>query len=110
MSLTPEQQEMAQRLAELLGQSELDDQVKETIMDNLDKIPEEDILKLMDALENENDQIEKLARNIESFINEQESGWEGVEKEQQKFVDEFTEKMAQALDDQAKIEELKESL
>lgn len=111
MPLTPEQKEMAERLAELLSQSlVLDDAQKENILDNLDKLPEEDIVKLMSALEDENDQIQKIASDIEVYIAEQETGWQNVEKEQKNFANEFVEKMAQALDDRAKLDELKESL
>ncbi|GEM_PF-6272021 len=110
MPLSPEQKIMAERLAELLGQSTLDDSTKENIIENLDKLPEEDIAKLIRALEAENDQIDKIAADMEAYIAAEETGWEQVEKEQKNFVDQFTEKMAQALDNQAQIEELKESL
>ncbi len=110
MPLSPEQKIMAERLAELLGQSTLDDSTKENIIENLDKLPEEDIAKLIRALEAENDQIDKIAADMEAYLAAEETGGEQIEKEQKNFVDQFTEKMAQALDNQAQIEELKESL
>ena len=110
MPLSPEQKIMAERLAELLGQSTLDDSTKENIIENLDKLPEEDIAKLIRALEAENDQIDKIAADMEAYLAAEETGGEQIEKEEKNFVAQFTEKMAQALDNQAQIEELKESL
>lgn len=102
--------EMAERLAELLAQSILDDSLKDAIIDNLDKLPEEDVIKLIDALETENDQLLKIASDIETYLRDQEAGWEAVEEDQKNFINEFADKMAQALDDQARIQELKESI
>src|SRR3989344_1278748 len=110
MPLTQAQQEMAERLGELLTLSSLDDEMKDNIIENLDKLPEEDVVKLIAALEAENDQVEKLVADIEVYLKEQEAGWKEVEQEQEGFVNKFVEKMAQALDDQAQIEELKGSL
>ena len=86
MPLTPEQKEMAERLAELLSQSLLEDSQKELILDNINKLPEEDIVKLMAALEDENDQIQKIASKIETYLNDQETNWQNVEKEQKNFA------------------------
>lgn len=108
--LTPEQKEIAERLAELLSQSTLDDSIKENIIDHLDQLPEEYVVKLVETLETENDQLEKVASDIDAYLTEQSAGWAEVENQQKNFVDDFVDKMSQALEDQAQVQELKESL
>lgn len=109
MQLTKVQKEIGERLAELLAQSVLDDKIKQVILDGLDKLPEYMVFKLLDALELENDQVEQIAADIEAYLLDQEAGWQEVEEDQQKFADKYIEDMAQKLDEEARILELKES-
>ena len=104
------QKEIAERLGELLAQSNLEESVKELILDSLDEIPESMTVKLISALEEENDQIESAVTAIEKFITNQESHWSDVEEDQRSMAEKFLEDAAQTLDDQARIQELKETI
>ena len=110
MSLTQVQKEMAERIAELLVQSNLDEALKELIIDGLDELPEGLTSKLLETLETENEQLEKVALGIEKYLADQDSNWQDTEEKQKNFAEKFLEDAAQALDDQAQIQELKESI
>ncbi len=68
------------------------------------------ISDLLSTLETENDHLEEIATKVEEYINSQEAGWDGVEEEQKSFAEKFLEEAAQTLDDQARIQEIKESI
>ena len=104
------QKEIAERLGELLAQSNLEESVKELILDSLDEIPESMAIKLLSALEEENDQIEGAVNAIEKYVTDQESRWSNVEEDQKSTAEKFLEDAAQTLDDQARIQELKETI
>ena len=108
--MTKPQKEIAERIAELLAQSFLDDHLKELIVDKIDLLPEGMIGDLLVALETENDQLDMMASKIEEYITEQESGWTDVQEKQKNYAEKFLEDAAQNLDDQARIQELKESI
>lgn len=108
--LTPTQKEMAERIAELLARSTLDEDLKEQIVEKIDTLPEEMVSALLEALEEENDQLESIAAKIDKYLTNQEAGWSDIEEEQRKLAEKWSDDMAQNLDDQAKIQELKESI
>lgn len=110
MPISKTQEEVAERIAELLVQSSLDESLKELIIEKIDMLPESMVADLLSALETENNQLQIIATEIEKYVNNQEKGWEDVEVEQKSFAEKFLEDAAQHLDDQARIHELKESL
>ncbi len=110
MPISKTQEEVAQRIAELLVQSSLDDDLKELLIDKIDLLPEAMIADLLEVLETESSQLQIVASKIQDYINSQENGWEDIEVEQKSFAEKFLEDAAQHLDDQARIHELKESL
>lgn len=108
--MTKSQKETAERLAELLVTAPVEEGLKELIVNNVDKLPESMVLDLLDALETGNDQLEALTAKVEAYIDAQDIGWQEVEKEQGSYAEKFLEGMAQTLDDEARIQELKDSL
>lgn len=110
MPISKTQEEIAGKIAELLVQSSLDDDLKELLIDKVDLLPEAMVTDLLEALETENSQLQMVASKIQEHITSQENGWEDVEVEQKSFAEKFLEDAAQHLDDQASIYELKESL
>lgn len=108
--MTKSQKEIAERVAELLVQSPLNDTLKDLIIDKIDTLPENMVSDLLNTLETENDRLEEIATKIGQYIDSQEAGWESVEEEQKSYSDKYLEDMAQTLDDEARIQELKESI
>lgn len=110
MPISKTQTEITERIVELLVQSPLDENLKEFIIEKIDMLSESMITDLLEALETENNQLQIIAAKIEEYINNQENGWEDVEVEQKSFAEKFLEDAAQHLDDQAMIQELKDSI
>ena len=108
--MTKIQKETAERLAELLVQSSLSDSLKELLIDKVSMLPENLVFELIDAFQAESDQLEIVAAKVTDFINAREEGWYDVENDQRSFAQKFLESAAQGLDDQARIQELKESI
>ena len=110
MPISKKQEETAQYLSELLVQSSLDENLKELIMEKIDQLPEGMIMNLLEALESEGDQLKTVSAKVEEFIENQAAGWDEIEKEQQDFADKFIGDATQHLDDQTRIQELKDSI
>ena len=108
--LSKVQKEVSDKVAELLAQSTINDELKDFIIGKLDKIPEHLIFELLDALETEDEQLEKIAGDISTYVKNQEEGWTEVEDSQQNIADQYLEDMANKLDEEARIEELRESI
>jgi len=104
------QKEIAERLAELLVKSTLDEDLKEHIIEKIDQVPEEMVSRLLEVLEEENDQLEAMAAKIDKYLTDQEAGWTDIEEEQRKLAEKLTDDMAGSLEDSAKLQELKESI
>ena len=81
------QQQVADRIGELLAESPLDEEIKQVLLDGVDQLPAYLLFKLLDVLENEREQLETVAFEIELFLKEQNKNWEQTEKEQQKAAD-----------------------
>ena len=81
------QQQIADRVGELLAESPLDEEVKEVLLEGIDKLPEELLFKLLGVLENEKEALEKVAFEVKLFLKEQDANWEQTEKDQQKAAD-----------------------
>lgn len=91
------QQQLADRIGELLAESPLDEEIKSLFLEKLENIPESLLFKLKDALEMEQEGLENIAFEIELFLKEQDERWEGVAEEQKKaaetIVNIWTEKL-----------------
>ncbi|KKT82633.1 MAG: hypothetical protein A3B99_04730 [Candidatus Yanofskybacteria bacterium RIFCSPHIGHO2_02_FULL_44_12b] len=87
MALKKVQKEIADKIGKLLAASPLDGKVKSSLIENLDKLPESMVFRLLDALEAEKETLDQIAFEGELFLREQEKRWAAAAKEQQKAVD-----------------------
>lgn len=87
MTLNKVQTEIAEKLGQLLAESPLDEEIRSAIIGNLDKMPEDMVFKLMDALEMESEELDRIVFEMNLFLKEQTGKWEKVEKEQQDMAD-----------------------
>lgn len=85
--LNKAQEQIADKVGELLAESPLDEEVKEVLLEGIDRLPKELLFKLLDALENEKEGLEKLAFEVKLFLKEQDANWEQTAREQQKVAD-----------------------
>jgi len=91
------QTQLAEKIGQLLAQSPLDDKIKSALLEKMDEIPEPLLFKLLDALEMENDDLERTAFEIDLYLREQDEAWKKVTEEQKKVADDAIGKIAKAL-------------
>lgn len=87
MPLNKTQKEISEKLGSLLAESPLDEEIKLAIMNHLDKMPEDMVFKLIDALEMESAELDRIIFEMNLFLKEQEATWKKVEEEQQGMAD-----------------------
>ena len=87
MALNKVQKEIAENLGRLLAESPLDEEIKSAVIVNLDKMPEGMVFRLIDALEMESEELDRIVFEMNLFLKEQVGRWEKVEKEQQDMAD-----------------------
>lgn len=95
--LNPGQQQVADRVGELLAESPLDDDIKEILLEGIDKLPKDLLFKLLDVLENEREELENVAFEVKLFLKEQNNSWEQTAKDQQKAADAIIDVWAEKL-------------
>ncbi|OGN22297.1 MAG: hypothetical protein A2918_00030 [Candidatus Yanofskybacteria bacterium RIFCSPLOWO2_01_FULL_42_49] len=81
------QQQVADRIGELLAESPLDEDIKQVLLDGIERLPEHLLFKLLDVLENEREQLEAVAFEVQLFLKEQKNNWEKTAQDQQKAAD-----------------------
>lgn len=109
--MTPEtQKEIQERLAKLLAESVLAEEIKRAILDGLDKLPDYLIFDLLDALEKEKIELERIALEVKLYLEQQDSDWLKLEEKQQEVADELIDKELQKLEDETKLEQVRESI
>lgn len=91
------QQQVADRVGELLAESPLDEEVKEVLLEGIDKLPGDLLFKLLDVLENEKEELEKVAFEVKLFLKEQGNNWGQTVKDQQKAADTIVDAWADKL-------------
>jgi len=91
------QQQLADRIGELLADSPMDDELKQLLLNNMEKIPENLLFQLKDALEMEQEELENVAFEIKVFLKDKNAGWDKLAEEQKKaantLVDVWAEKL-----------------
>jgi len=91
------QQNLADRLGQLLADSPMDDELKQLLLNNMEKIPEHLLFQLKDALEMEQEELENVAFEIKVFLKDKNAGWDKLAEEQKKsanaLVDVWAEKL-----------------
>ena len=101
--LTNEQQALAEKLGSLLADSALPEMIKEAIILNLYKIPDDKVTELVRVLETEQDKLNSLVADLQKFFQVQKTSWAETEKQQssvatnleQEIVKELSSKIAQ---------------
>lgn len=104
------QKEVQERLARLLAESPLNNQLKEALLGSLDKIPDYYVFDLIDALEKERIGLEKIALDIKLFLEQQDEDWKKVEEKQGQVADEIIDEELKKLEDEFALEEARNSL
>jgi len=88
---------LADRIGELLADSPMDDELKQLLLNNMEKIPENLLFQLKDALEMEQEELENVAFEIKVFLKDKNAGWDKLAEEQKKaantLVDVWAEKL-----------------
>ena len=91
------QQQLADRLGELLVESALDEEVKRLFLEIIEQIPERFLFKLKDSLEMEREMLENIVFEIQLFLKEQEENWQKTLEDQKKAAQTIADKWATKL-------------
>ena len=91
------QQNLADRIGELLADSPMDDELKQLLLSNMEKIPEHLLFKLKDALEMEQEELENVAFEIKVFLKDKNADWDKLAEEQKKAADTLVDVWAEKL-------------
>lgn len=91
-------EEKAKKLAELLADSPMADELKEAILEHLAKIPTGLVENLIISLEEEHEKAEKIAFEIKRFFEEQGKNWERIEGEQREAAENIITKEIEAIE------------
>ncbi len=104
------EKEIQEKLAKLLADSPLAEDLKKALLDNLDKIPDYHVFDLMDALEKEKVELERIALDIKLFLEQQDKDWKDLEAKQEAVADEIVDQEIQKIEDEFKLQEARSSL
>lgn len=99
------QQHIAKHLGELLASSPLAEEIKKTILDNLEKLPGYMVFDLINALENEEAELGRISLDIELFLKKQGQDWQKLEEEQKEAADQIIGKEVQNVENEIKHKE-----
>ena len=91
------QQQLADKIGELVTQSPLDDEIKNRLLEKMEDIPEHLLFRLKDALEKEREELETVAFDIDIFLKDQDKDWQKVVEDQKKVAGEVTDKWVEKL-------------
>ena len=99
-----------ERLAKLLADSPLAEDLKKALLDNLDRIPDYHIFDLIDALEKEKVELERVALDIKLYLEQQDKDWKDLEAKQEALADEVVDQEIQKIEDEFKLQQARGSL
>ena len=94
-------EEKAKKLAELLAESPMADELKEAIIENLAKIPVGLIENLIISLEEEHKKTEDIASSIKEFFKKQDGDWAKLETKQHKSAEDIITKEVENIEQEA---------
>ena len=97
MALNKVQIDVAERVGKLLADSPLGEEIKTALMANMDKIPEHMIFKLLDVLENEQEELNRMVFEMDLFLKQQDKKWSKVGEEQQRIANALADKWVEKL-------------
>lgn len=95
--LNNEQQALAEKLGSLLAGSTLPEMIKEAIIQNLYKIPDEKIAELVRVLETEQGKLNSLVADLQKYFQRQKSSWAETEKQQNSVAVDIEKEITQEL-------------
>src|SRR3989344_5952390 len=96
--LTKTKQQLAEKLGQLLANSVFDDETKNIILENADKLPEYSLYKLLNLLENEQGELDLASFDLDLFLKDQDANWAKTAEEQKKAAEVIANKWAVKLD------------
>ena len=108
--LNSAQKEIGDKIARLLAESPLDPEIKNELMDGLDRMPEAVLSGLLESLEKEHEGLKELATDIASWEERQDEAWQNLTAEQKAVADKWVEEMVQKLTDEAELEEVRQKI
>lgn len=92
------------KVTKLLEDSTLPDVYKKVILENLDKLREQQMDKAIKALEKEEVKLSKTEQALKRFEIVRKRAWKKLKKEQQKVADEFVAETVKVMVEAAKKE------
>ncbi|OGN07383.1 MAG: hypothetical protein A3B86_01380 [Candidatus Yanofskybacteria bacterium RIFCSPHIGHO2_02_FULL_38_22b] len=92
--LNKTKQQLADKLGELLAKSVFDDETKNIILENIDKIPEHSLYKLLAVLEGEQKEFDLASFDLDLFLKDQDQNWATTKEEQKKAAETVANKWA----------------
>ncbi len=90
-----------------MAASPLNEEFKELILKNLDKLPSYLIFDLIESLEKEQDNMGRLAVDIEQFLKQQNDDWQNLEKAQKEAAKSIMESEISKIEDELKLDQLR---
>lgn len=100
----------AKRLGTLLAGSPINDDIKEVIINNVARMPEEAIDRLIMAFEAEQEFLTNLEHELQEYAFWQDEEWNKLTALQKRIAEDFVEEEIKEIDRQDKIDELKKDL
>ena len=104
------QKEIQERLGRLLAESPLAEEIKKAILNGIDKLPDYLVFGLLDALEKEKIELERIALDVKAYLEQQDSDWLKLEEKQEEVTDNLIDKELQKVEDEISLEQARESL
>lgn len=104
------QKEIQERLGRLLVESPLAEEIKQAILDGMDKLPDYLVFDLLDALEKEKIELERIALEVTTYLEHQDGDWLKLEEKQQAAADDIIDQELQTIEDQIKLEQAREAI
>ena len=79
-------------------------------MENFDRLPDYMVFDLLDAFENESEELERIVFDITMFFKEQDSDWQKLEEEQETKAEGIIDGYMTKLNDQELIAEARDKI
>lgn len=104
------QKSIMERLAKLLAESPLAEKIKKSILNKLDQLPDFLIFDLLDVLEKESGEMDRIALEADLFLKQQGEDWKKVEEIQEAAVDDLVGQEFKKIEDNFNLAEARAGL
>ncbi len=94
-----------EKIGELLAKSPLDKEIKDVVLENLDKMPENALNDLAYSLEKEDEQLENISKILKDFDADQDARWNNLEVKQKEIADKMIDEAINEISSDGKAEE-----